>query len=235
MTMTIGSAMTTQSRNEMDVPVACCRIFMATTLNELPAGVAMPPVTAAMGMPIMRQRPRLDFRGSALAAFRMVSAKPRNRTVQGTSDMTVDTSVVAIMKPKTILRELAPVQPSSALMRRTPHLVLSMMTGSENTAMMNSSAGLAKPPMAWPRFPTMPSTGHMTTMNRAVTPKGSAEVTHRATKASSRPSALTPSAGRDSEPGIKQETTMQTSAIPMPIKRFDMGTLVFSILLLPPC
>ena len=34
---------------------------MATTLNEEPAGVAMPPVTAAIGMPIMRQRPRLDL------------------------------------------------------------------------------------------------------------------------------------------------------------------------------
>lgn len=64
-------------------------------------------------------------------------------------------------------------------MRRTPHLVLSMMTGSENTAMMNSSAGLAKPADGLARFSTMPSTGHMTTMNRAVTPKGSAEVTHR--------------------------------------------------------
>ena len=195
----------------------------------------MPPVTAAIGMPIMRQRPRLDCRGLAPVALRIVSAKPRNSTVQGTSDMTVDTRVVAIMKPRTSLRELVPVQPMIMLIRRTPQLVLSMMTGSENTAMMKKSAGLAKPLIASPRLGTIPSTGHMTMMNRAVTPSGRAEVTHSDTSASMSPRVLTPSAESCSEPGMSSEATMQSAASPMPTRRFDMGTLVFSIWLVPPC
>ena len=139
------------------------------------------------------------------------------------------------MKPRTSLRELVPVQPMIMLIRRTPQLVLSMMTGSENTAMMKKSAGLAKPLIASPRLGTIPSTGHMTMMNRAVTPSGRAEVTHSDTSASMSPRVLTPSAESCSEPGMSSEATMQSAASPMPTRRFDMGTLVFSIWLVPPC
>ena len=183
----------TQSRNEIDAPVAFWRIFIATTLKELPAGVAIPPVTAEIGIPIIKQRPRLDSNGLAFAAFRMASAKPRNRTVQGTSDIIVETSVVAIIKPRTSLREFDPVHLMRAPIRRVPQLVFSMMTGRENTAMMKNRAGLAKPPIAWPRPPTMPKTGHITMMKSAVTPKGSADVTHKDTSAKSKPSVMTPS------------------------------------------
>ena len=229
MRMTTGRATITQSRKDTPAPpVTFCMMPIATTLKELPAGVAMPPVTAATGMPIMRQRPRLDLRGFASAALRIVSAKPMNKTVQGTSDMIMDTMVVAIMKPSTSLRVLLPVHLRSAFMRRTPQLVFIMMTGSENTAMMKNSGGLAKPPMAPPRLGTTPSTGHSTTMSSAVTPRGSAEVIHKATRANSRPKALAPSADSASLPGMKQDTMMQIAAMAMPIRRFGIDTFVLS-------
>ena len=81
----------------------------------------------------------------------------------------------------------------SAPIRRVPQLVFNMITGSENTAMMKNSAGLAKPPSAWPKPPTIPKTGHITMMKSAVTPKGSADVTHKDTSAKSKPSVMTPS------------------------------------------
>ena len=117
----------------------------------------------------------------------------------------------------------------SALMRRTPQFVLSMMTGIENTAMMKSSAGLAKPPMALPRLSTTPSTGHSTTTSRAVAPRGRAEVTHSATSAPRMPSAVAPWCERASEPGTRKPMARQTIANPIPIRRFAIGTLVFSM------
>ena len=42
---------------------------MATMLNELPAGVTTPPMTAAMGMPIIMHLPSRDLPGWASAAL----------------------------------------------------------------------------------------------------------------------------------------------------------------------
>ena len=50
-------------------PVAPVSTPMATMLNELPAGVTTPPMTAAMGMAIIMHLPRRDLPGSAPAAL----------------------------------------------------------------------------------------------------------------------------------------------------------------------
>ena len=87
----------------------------------------------------LRHLPRLELPGLAPAAFKMVSAKPRNKTVVGASDITVETRVVAIMKPKTSLRESEPVHFRSMLIKRRPHLVFCIITGRANTATMKNS------------------------------------------------------------------------------------------------
>ena len=133
------------------------------------------------------------------------------------------------MKPKTSLRESLPVHLIRPPIKRMPQFVFSMMTGSENTAMMKSNAGLAKPVMALPNEGTIPRTGHRTAIIRAVTPSGSADVTHKATKASRRPMTITPSCASASLPGISIEPTMQIMAIAIPISRFPIGTLELSI------
>ena len=60
MTAAMGNPMAIHSRKETPVPVACSMVEMARMLKLPPTGVAIPPMTAATGMPIMRHLPRLE-------------------------------------------------------------------------------------------------------------------------------------------------------------------------------
>lgn len=67
--MAMGKPTMIQFRKLIVSPVAPVSTPMATMLNELPAGVTTPPMTAAMGMPIIMHLPSRDLPGWASAAL----------------------------------------------------------------------------------------------------------------------------------------------------------------------
>ena len=67
--MAMGRPTMIQFRKLIVWPVAPVSTPMATMLNELPAGVTTPPMTAAMGMAIIMHLPSRDLPGWAPAAL----------------------------------------------------------------------------------------------------------------------------------------------------------------------
>ena len=64
---------------------------------ELPAGVPTPPMSAAMGIPIITARPKRDP-GRSPSLSRMPTAMAMKMAAAGTSETTIEMAPVPIMK-----------------------------------------------------------------------------------------------------------------------------------------
>ena len=73
-------------------------------LTELPAGVPTPPMSDAIGMPIMSARANCDCPATSPIRPKTPSAAAMNTAAHGTSDTTVDSAAVPAMNSSTVRR-----------------------------------------------------------------------------------------------------------------------------------
>ena len=190
MTMAIGRPMAIHWKNVMVSPVAASMVDSAKMLKLPPTGVDIPPITAATGIPIIRHLPRLEWAGSAFAADRMVSAKPKKMMVTQKSERTVDKIAHAAMNRKTSRFELPWTRSTSQPTKRTPYCVFMTTTGRQKMTIAKKTAPFAKPAAASDKLGATPSKAIRARMRIAVPPKGIGVVIHITARASSKPIAV---------------------------------------------
>ena len=94
---TIGMPIAIQWRKGTRSPPACSIMTRPSRLMELPAGVPTPPMSDAIGIPIITARPNCDP-GRRPSLSRMPTAMAMKMTAAGTSETTSEMAPVPITK-----------------------------------------------------------------------------------------------------------------------------------------
>ena len=113
-TATIGMPIAIQCRNGTRSPPACSIMTRPSRLIELPAGVPTPPISAAIGIPIITARPKREP-GRSPSLSRMPTAIAMKMAAAGTSETTRE--IVPVPMTNTYTARVASV-PARAISHR---------------------------------------------------------------------------------------------------------------------
>ncbi len=179
--------------------------------TELPAGVPMPPMSDAIGMPSITERANDDCPGTSPILSNSPSATAMNTAAHGTSDTTVDSVAVPTMKSSSARRVEPPALASSQHAKRCASPVLVNAWAMTNITSTKKNTGLMKLVNAAPSGAS-PSSGCSTRVRSAVMAIGIASVTHSSSATAKSAPARWPSGGRSAGVGSAHSTAPRTMA-----------------------
>src|SRR6185295_8186166 len=150
---------------------------MPSTLMALPAGVATPPMSDAMGMPIITARPK-DEPGRTSALAKMPSATAMKIPHTATSDRIDESAAVPAIRARSTRRGSVPARTRRLRAKRRSRPDRVRAAARKNIERTKKKTGLMKAVNA-ARASSIPRRGWTRTVRSDVTAIGSASVAHR--------------------------------------------------------